>query len=182
MKIDKRRWARTLDPVLDQLRGDLGLPPSCDLSAELHSMLVYGRGQFFVSHQDSEKDDAMVGSLVVTLPSSHKGGALVVEHAGKSITYRPPKSRLSFVAFYSDCGHQVQPVTAGYRIVLTYNLLVHGDTAAPAGEALAKPAGELASLIGEHFAARVPKRYGSGDADPPSRLVYLLITSTPSAA
>jgi len=175
VKIDKRRWARTLDPLLDQLRGDLGLPPSCDLSPELHSMLVYGRGQFFVSHQDSEKDDVMVGSLVVTLPSSHRGGALVVEHAGKSVTYRPPKGGLSFVAFYSDCRHQVQPVTSGYRIVLTYNLLVHGDTATPAaGEALAQPAGELASLIGEHLATRVTKHYGSGDADPPGRLVYLL--------
>jgi len=46
IKIDKRRWARTLGPVLDQLRDDLGLPPSCGLRAELHSMLVYGRGQF----------------------------------------------------------------------------------------------------------------------------------------
>jgi len=166
IKIDKRRWARTLEPVLDQLRDDLGLPPSCELGAELHSMLVYGRGQFFVPHQDSEKADGMVGSLVVTLPSSHKGGALVVEHAGQAATYRPAKSKLSFVAFYSDCRHQVEPVTAGHRIVLTYNLLVRGDTAAPAsGEAPSRLAGELAGCIAEHF----------GDSDePPKRLVYLL--------
>src|SRR4051794_41821576 len=29
-------------------------------------MLVYGKGQFFLPHQDSEKDDAMVGTLVVS--------------------------------------------------------------------------------------------------------------------
>jgi hypothetical protein len=165
IKIDKRRWARTLEPVLDQLRDDLGLPPSCELRAELHSMLVYARGQFFVPHQDSEKADGMVGSLVVTLPSSHKGGALVVEHAGQAATYRPAKSKLSFVAFYSDCRHQVRPVTAGHRIVLTYNLLVQGDTAALASdEAPPKLAGELAGCIAEHF----------GDDKPRKRLVYLL--------
>jgi hypothetical protein len=34
-------------------------------------MLVYGKGQFFLPHQDSEKDDAMVGTLVVSLPSAN---------------------------------------------------------------------------------------------------------------
>ena len=51
-------------------------------------MLVYGKGQFFLPHQDSEKDDAMVGTLVVSLPSAHTGGELVVDHAGQSVTYR----------------------------------------------------------------------------------------------
>ncbi len=91
VKLDKRRWNKTLMPVLDGLREDLGLPPGCELKAELRSMLVYAPGQFFVPHQDSEKDDAMVGSLVVTLPSSFKGGALVVEHRGEAATYRSAK-------------------------------------------------------------------------------------------
>jgi hypothetical protein len=42
-------------------------------------MLVYAPGQFFAPHQDSEKADAMIGTLVVTLPSASKGGVLVVE-------------------------------------------------------------------------------------------------------
>jgi hypothetical protein len=54
-------------------------------------MLVYGKGQFFLPHQDSEKDDAMVGTLVVSLPSAHTGGELVVEHGGQSVTYRVPR-------------------------------------------------------------------------------------------
>jgi hypothetical protein len=37
--------------------------------SEAHSMLVYGKGQFFLPHQDSEKNDAMVGTLVLSLPS-----------------------------------------------------------------------------------------------------------------
>ena len=99
VKLNQRRWAKAFVPALDCLRADLGLPPGCRLKAELHSMLVYGAGQFFVPHQDSEKADAMVGSLVVTLPSSFKGGALVVRHAGMSATYRSPRKSLSLVAF-----------------------------------------------------------------------------------
>jgi hypothetical protein len=61
VKIDRRRWNQTFVPVLERLGRDLGLPSGPRLRAELHSMLVYAPGQFFVEHQDSEKDDAMVG-------------------------------------------------------------------------------------------------------------------------
>lgn len=126
VRIDKRRWAQTIHPVLERLRRDLGLPDGCELAAELHSMLVYAPGQFFVPHQDSEKDGPMVGSLVVTLPSSFTGGALVVEHGGQRVTYRGSKTSLSFVAFFADLpppgaadpqwpprGAHLQPAPAG---------------------------------------------------------------------
>jgi hypothetical protein len=51
------RWADGFAPLLDALREELGLPSSCGLRAEFHSMLVYERGQFFLPHQDSEKDE-----------------------------------------------------------------------------------------------------------------------------
>jgi len=92
------------------VKEELGLPTRATLTAELHSLLVYEPGQFFLPHQDSEKDDAMVGSLVVSLPSAHTGGELVIDHAGQSNAYRASKEELTFVAFYADCPHQVTPV------------------------------------------------------------------------
>jgi len=178
VRIDKRRWNKTMLPMLDRLRGDLGLPAGCRLKAELHSMLVYAPGQFFVPHQDSEKADAMVGTLVVTLPASFTGGALVVEHRGEQKTYRSSKKSLSFVAFYADCRHQIRPVTSGYRIVLTYNLLLRGETAIPAlTEAATETVEALARCLDEHFTTPLPssQRFaGDRGADPPNRLVYLL--------
>jgi hypothetical protein len=165
VKIDKRQWDFTLRPVLDRLHADLGLPEECDLTAGFHSMLVYAPGQFFAPHQDSEKADAMIGTLVVTLPSPSTGGVLVVEHGGRTATYRSSKESLSFVAFYADCRHHVRPVTSGYRVVLTYNLLVRGDTvASAAGRTDPGLAGDLARCLEEHF----------DDAGKPTRLVYLL--------
>ncbi|MGH9182284.1 MAG: 2OG-Fe(II) oxygenase [Acidimicrobiales bacterium] len=179
VKIDKRQWNRTLLPVLDRLRGDLGLPAGCALKAELHSMLVYGPGQFFVPHQDSERADEMVGSLVVTLPTSFTGGALVVEHRGEKARYRSSKKSLSFVAFYADCRHEIQPVKSGCRIVLTYNLVLRGETATAAmAEASPATVNALARCLDEHFTTPIPPpRYGADtatDTDPPNRLVYLL--------
>lgn len=75
VKIDARRWRPTLDRALAHLSKGLGLPPGARLRAELHNLLVYGPGQFFAPHQDSEKADGMSGSLVVLLPSDSKGGA-----------------------------------------------------------------------------------------------------------
>ncbi len=176
VRIDKRRWSKTLVPVLDALRDDLGLPSGCRLEAELHSMLVYARGQFFLPHQDSEKHDEMVGSLVVTLPAPFTGGTLVVEHEGQRATYRGSKAALSFVAFYVDCRHEVRPVRSGHRIVLTYNLLLRQNSTEPAAlDAPPEAVEELLRLLEEHFATPVPRWRGDrGAGEPPSRLVYLL--------
>lgn len=164
VKIDARRWNKTLRPALDRLGRDLGLPAGSELRAQLHSMLVYARGQFFVQHQDSEKDDTMIGSLVVGLPSTFRGGALEVQHGGETATYRGSKQSLSLVAFYSDCRHQVRPVTSGHRIVLTYNLLLHAGAAASGAVLDAELVDNLARCLGEHFAS----------PESPDRLVYLL--------
>src|SRR5215469_13682442 len=165
VKIDKRQWNATLRPILDRLRADLGLPDGCQLQAEFHSMLVYAPGQFFAPHPGSVKDGAMIGTLVVALPTASTGGVLVVEHGGQRATYRSSKESLTFVAFYADCRHHVRPVTSGYRVVLSYNLLLEGDTvAAAAGRADPGLTTELASCLNEHF----------GDSDEPTRFVYLL--------
>ncbi|MCP3961997.1 MAG: 2OG-Fe(II) oxygenase [bacterium] len=179
VKIDLRRWKRTLLPVLEQLGADLGVPAGCRLKAELHAMLVYAPGQFFLPHQDSEKSDEMVGTLVVTLPSSFKGGALVVEHQGESATYRGSRKYLSFVAFYADCRHEVRPVQEGYRISLTYNLMLDTSGAATdPGSIEAEPAvvDALAESLREHFETPLPPRWqrDAPPREPPNRLVYLL--------
>jgi hypothetical protein len=163
-------WEATLGAVLDGVRDELGLPSATKLRAGLHAMLVYGKGQFFLPHQDSEKDDAMVGTLVVSLPSAHTGGELVVEHGGEGVTYRTSKQELSFVAFYADCRHQVKPVKSGYRVTLTLNLLADSETGAQG----AGPVADLAHCLTEHFTAPATRRYGRTDPDPPNRLVYLL--------
>jgi hypothetical protein len=159
VRIDRRRWNKALGPVLDALRAELGLPDGCRLRAELHSVLMYEQGQFFAPHQDSEKVDAMVGTLVVTLPSTSRGGTLVVQHGGRREEYRSSNRLLSLVAFYADCRHEVLPLTSGHRVVLTYNLSLVGDSSTGRIDAIA--AADVSSCLRTHFEAQ-------------DRLVYLL--------
>lgn len=175
VRIDKRRWNNTLKPMLATIRDDLGLPPEVSLTAELHSMLLYERGQFFAAHQDSEKDDQMVATLVVLLPSRSTGGDLIVSHRGESVRYRGSASSLTFVAFYADTRHEVLPIETGSRVALTYNLLLKGTpTALPADNA--SIAAEVAKLLHDHF-EHIPDPRWRGDRDalaPADRLVVLL--------
>ncbi|HUD36288.1 MAG TPA: 2OG-Fe(II) oxygenase [Streptosporangiaceae bacterium] len=158
------------DAILAEVRDELGLPPRSRLRAEPHALLVYGKGQFFLPHQDSEKDDAMIGTLVVSLPSSHSGGELVIEHDGETVVYRASATEVSIAAFYADCRHEVKPVRTGYRVTLTCNLLLDSD---PAGEVPAEPSAEAARYLTEHFTTKASR--WTGDAgELPIRLVYLL--------
>ncbi len=105
-------WQAHLDAALEDFCDELGLPAGARLTAELHSLLVYGKGQFFLPHQDSEKYEAMVASLVVMLPSVHTGGEFVVDDAGNEQTYGGSRDDLVLVAFYADRRHEVRPVDA----------------------------------------------------------------------
>jgi predicted 2-oxoglutarate/Fe(II)-dependent dioxygenase YbiX len=167
------KWDDTmLKVILATIKDELGLPNAADLTADLHSFLVYEPNQFFVAHQDSEKDDSMVGTLVVTLPSSYTGGELMVGHDEEWKAYRGSKTALSLVSFYADCRHEVLKVKSGYRITLTYNLLVHGDTRRSEGDQ--GTITELADLLREHFSSPVPRYYDGPATDLPKRLVFLL--------
>lgn len=172
--IDQRRWNLTLRPMLDAIRDDLALPSSSRVTAQLHSMLVYEPGQFFAPHQDSEKKDEMIGTLVVMLPSRSSGGDLVIEHRMQSVRYSGSATVLTFVAFYADTRHEVLPVETGYRVVLTYNLLLTGDLTAT--RTVATQAEATADLLRRHFAhVPAPRWHGDRQAmEPPDRLVILL--------
>lgn len=82
----------------------------------------------------------MFGSLVVVLPTQHSGGALTFQHGDLKFTVdsarvvsqsSPSSPCIAFVAFYSDVSHEVEPVTSGYRVTVTYNL--YFADAPPAG-------------------------------------------------
>ena len=78
----------------------------------------------------------------------------MVGHNEEWKAYLGSKTALSLVAFYADCRHEVLRVESGYRITLTYNLLLHGNTSRPDGDDGSVT--ELADLLREHFSTPVP--------------------------
>lgn len=173
LSIDAARWRRTLEPQLARIAQDLGLPEGSRVRAELHNLLLYGPGQFFAPHQDSEKADGMFGSLVVLLPSDARGGSLVIEHHDERVTYRGSADRTTLIAFYADCRHEVRPVTSGYRVALTLNLFL--DRAAAVAAPRGPSVDTLTERVRAYFATERPPRWGHGPSrGTPERLVYLL--------
>ena len=132
VRITGGAWHDTLAQVVTRAATGLGCPPEHTF-AHLYKLLVYEPGGFFAPHRDTEKVDGMVATLVVSLPVAGAGGELVVRHRERKMvvdlrTEEP--SELAFAAFYADCVHEIRPVTAGYRIVLVYHLVVQGAAAA----------------------------------------------------
>jgi 2OG-Fe(II) oxygenase superfamily len=173
ISIDQRRWKKALGPALEQIRGKLGLPETCRLKAELHNLLVYAPGQFFVTHQDSEKAEDMIGTLVVSLPSKFTGGSFVIEHHDEIQRVGGSNTKLTLIAFYADCRHEVRPIKQGHRIVLTYNLIAEGGPVAAGSPEMR--ADLLTELVRDFFETPMPPSWSSDrDREPPDRLVYLL--------
>ncbi|MBK7820485.1 MAG: 2OG-Fe(II) oxygenase [Tessaracoccus sp.] len=139
------------------------------LRPELHSLLVYGKGQFFAAHQDSEKHDDMVATLVVALPSAHTGGELVVDDRGTFKRYPASRQELVLVAFYADRRHEVLPVKTGTRATLTFNLRLETNPEATTNG----PVEEAAALLTEHFTTPT-KAYSFSAPETPARLCVLL--------
>ncbi len=105
------------------------------LTIEQYKMNIYGKGQFFKPHVDTPIDPKrMIGTLVLCFPIEHTGGDFKV--IGEQITnynmVAPLKdasgnmmrNKLSYVAFHSDTLHEVEPVTDGTRLTITYNVLL----------------------------------------------------------
>jgi len=172
-----------------QVKAGLGCEDAI-VSAELYKLLVYDRGGFFLAHRDTEKADGMFGTLVVTLPSTYRGGALRIRHAGREVTVDTntvDPSELSCAAFYADCEHEALPVRAGNRICLVYNFVQKQSKTAPNFEdcrfrADCLPRQAWRDLRSPRFSTRSPwhhrrktafarcGRFGTGC----SRLIYLM--------
>ena len=119
-------WNAFVEEIVGAVQEDLGLEKQ-RLHSHLHELLLYEKGCFFLPHRDGEKLDRMVATLVISLPSSYRGGELVVRHEGQEETldFKAVGARsflVHYAAFYTDCEHEVRPLKQGYRLCLIYNL------------------------------------------------------------
>ena len=177
ISITKTTWRDTIKPLLDYFKEALGLPQNAILNAELHNLLIYEPGNFFKPHQDTEKMDGMVATMVIILPTEYQGGELIIEHGGVKKTYRmtsASQKKLSCIAFYADCYHEIKEVIAGHRVSLTFNLFLEkykGDL-----EVIFNPDFEskLKKALNNYFFPKTKELQSTYEIKSPRKMIYLL--------
>jgi hypothetical protein len=159
VRLGGKSWAASFDGILKQVVAELGCEGMA-VSAELYKLLVYETGGFFLAHRDTEKAGGMFGTLVVVLPSAHRGGELMIRHAGREVMADMAGAEVSevrFAAFYADCEHEVRPITEGHRVCLVYNLIQErgtmGKTRSLQAPDYEKQIVAAAALLGEKLSA-----------------------------
>ncbi len=152
-QLENPKWQLFVREVVQSVKSEFGVKQK--VTADLYKLLVYEKGSFFVPHRDTEKAHRMFATLVICLPSKHKGGELIVSHAGQShvvdFSGKTSNYELQYAAFYADCEHEVRPVTDGYRVCLVYNLSTGGRKTQPAAPEFSDSVESATKAITEIF-------------------------------
>jgi hypothetical protein len=115
--------------IADQLRRDVDTlaPPGKKFDIRFYKMHIYKEGGFFSSHADTLHGKNHMATLVVGFPMEYKGGELVVQNNDQSHTFALTSAKkMKWGAFYTDCLHEVKPVTQGVRAVFQFDLFLDG--------------------------------------------------------
>ncbi|POS71299.1 2OG-Fe(II)oxygenase [Diaporthe helianthi] len=140
-------WPSFVETVLHDTTQKLGMPSR--IRAVPWKLLLYEEGSFFRPHKDSEKEPGMIGTLVISLPSKHKGGEVHLSHGHMRHAFATSifsAFDVTTLAWYSDVTHEIKPLTGGYRLVMTYNLLQQSGSA-PSASVFANHKEDLQALL-----------------------------------
>ena len=120
-------WAKTVQHAVGKATEQLGIiggQPS--IRADLCNLLLCESGNFEQSCQDTMDEKCLVAKLIIVLPSAYEGGDTVVQIGAQTQTLSASSSRefnYFYLAYYADAQCSIKPVTSGYRLALTYNLI-----------------------------------------------------------
>ena len=127
MELRNPNWAKTVQHAVGMATVQLGIsggPPS--IRADLRNLVLCESGNIEKSCQDTMDEKGLTAKLIIVLPSAYEGGDTVVQFGGQTQTPSASSSKefdYSYLAYYADAQCSVEPVTSGYRLALTYNLI-----------------------------------------------------------
>ena len=120
-------WVKTVQHAVGKATEQLGIiGGQPNVRADLRNLVLCESGNMEKSCQDTMDEKGLAAKLIIVLPSAYEGGDTVVQFGGQTQTLPAPTSKefdFSYLAYYADAQCSVKPVTSGYRLALTYNLI-----------------------------------------------------------
>lgn len=83
---------------------------------------IYEEGDFFVRHKDSLTNKNMIGTIVYCIYDDYEGGEFNIYHEDMKKTFSLKKD--DWIFFYSNCDHEVLPITKGTRITISFKVFI----------------------------------------------------------
>ncbi|KAF8179884.1 hypothetical protein BJ912DRAFT_855467 [Pholiota molesta] len=118
-------------PLLDAIRNALFplLPPGEYLTAVRDGLDVVQTGSRLAPFSPAQlRNDQRAGTIIVTLPTRFRGGAMNIRDAeGREEKYQTTGGRagdIEWVAFRADCDYEVEQVTKGCFMTLSYAIYI----------------------------------------------------------
>lgn len=113
--------------VEDDIKSVL-FPHAQSISLKFCKLALYQQGGHFQEHKDTAHAPNHQGTLLVEVKSKHEGGLLTfTAEDGTATEWRLDNNGVAtrWCAFHTDITHKVEPVTAGVRAVLQFDIHAH---------------------------------------------------------
>ncbi|KAF7288783.1 Fe2OG dioxygenase domain-containing protein [Mycena indigotica] len=155
-------FGRGTEDVLDEGYRKAGKLDCGDFAASLDIGTLNILDEITPDLLDGRGDAVITAELYKLNVYDHRGGQLNLSHGKNSFTFDSAvrvageSGSIAYVAFFSDVTHAVEPVVAGHRVTLTYNLLIspkssslHLNTRQPLSEVEVACQSALAALLAD---------------------------------
>ncbi|KAG8969697.1 hypothetical protein FRB90_010714, partial [Tulasnella sp. 427] len=169
---DNPNWNGFVSGVTNEVCARLGVNTAASQPrVELYKLLLYETGSHFLAHQDSEKVDGMFATIIIILPSTFTGGTVHLSHAGQKAVVNENKDSFfntTVLAWYTDVIHEIKPITSGYRLALSYNLVHTTKSLRPALTDTSEPIAKIRRVLLSW------RQNLSNEPSTPKKIIYLL--------
>ena len=104
-----------------------------EVSLVFYKMLLYEEGGHFAPHKDTLRGKNHIASLLISLPveGGCEGGVLRVKDVSSNVTMEWDgvchDLSASWCSFYTDCIHELVPLSGGKRVVLAYEVSIFSN-------------------------------------------------------
>jgi hypothetical protein len=67
--------------------------------------------------------DGIFATMIIILPSRYTGGEIHLTHASETRIVDFSSTKTAVIAYYADVLNEMKPITSGYRLALSYNII-----------------------------------------------------------